>query len=243
MEADRIAPALEHGRLQVVVQKYPRYPVERLERADVTGEEAVGPGIEVEAKEDRAAEGEHHHEGHQRAARPPDAHVTEVRPVDLGLLAGERAKPQVRFGLALGSKLRDARPEVARPAPIAARRDHAVQTRSRQPRVLLERLEDERDPAIDLGGAMRALDLGQPRLAEHAIDRRVMDAQLGCNHVHAPAIDEGAAQDLGLEVRGDGHRYPLCNKRSARTPRRPRSNGRRKPRRRNGTHSRRQRVQ
>jgi len=36
---------------------------------------------------DRARVTEHHHEGHQRPTRAPDLEVTEVPPVDLGLLA------------------------------------------------------------------------------------------------------------------------------------------------------------
>lgn len=204
-------------------------------------EEAVGARVEVEAHEDPAAEGQHHHEGHQRATGSTDRCMTEVRPVDLGLFAHERAKPQVSLGLAPRTKLSDPRPEVALASLIAAGNDHAVQARGGEPRVLLERLQHERDPRVDLGGSLGSLDLRQTRLAEHPVHRRVVHAQLGCNRVDPPPVDEVAPQDLALQIPDDGHRCPLCTKRSARTPRRPRSGGRRKPGRRNGKHSRRQR--
>jgi hypothetical protein len=40
---------------------------------------------------DRRDHAQHHHEGHQRTAGATDLQVTEVPPVDLGLLAGQRA--------------------------------------------------------------------------------------------------------------------------------------------------------
>jgi len=204
-------------------------------------EEAVGARVEVEAQEDHAAEGQHHHEGHQRATGSTDRDVTEVRPVDLGLFARERAKPQIGLGLAPRTKLSDPRPEVALASQVAAYNDHAVQARGGESRVLLERLQHERNPRVDLGGPMGSLDLRQTRLAEHPVHRRVVHAQLSRDCVDPPPIDEVAPEDLALQIPDDGHRCPSCSKRSARTPRRPRSGGRRKPRRRNGKHSRRQR--
>jgi hypothetical protein len=63
VEADRVAPALEHGALEVVVQQHPGQ-AECGEGLDVAAQEAVHAGIEEEAQEDLARVAEHHDEGH-----------------------------------------------------------------------------------------------------------------------------------------------------------------------------------
>jgi hypothetical protein len=98
VEADRVALALEHRALEVVVQDHTAAAVERGEGQGVTTQEAVHPGVEEEAQEDHARVAEHHHEGHQRAAGTADGQMAEVTPVDLRLLARQSAQAQVGLG-------------------------------------------------------------------------------------------------------------------------------------------------
>ena len=90
MEADRVATALEHRALQIVVEGDARHrPSAR--RRHVTAQEVLHARIEEEAQIDLARPRQHHDEGHQRTACAPDRQVPEVPPVDLGLLAGQGA--------------------------------------------------------------------------------------------------------------------------------------------------------
>ncbi|WP_437618260.1 hypothetical protein [Sorangium sp. So ce1151] len=56
-----------------------------------------------EAQEDPPRVTEHHDEGPERTQCPADGQLAEVRPVDLSLLAGERAQPLERFRRLLGA--------------------------------------------------------------------------------------------------------------------------------------------
>ena len=98
VEADRVALALEHGALEVVVQQHPGHAAEGGEGRDMAAQEAVHAGVEEEAQEDHARVAQHHHEGHQRAAGAADLQMAEVTPVDLRLLARQRAQAQVGLG-------------------------------------------------------------------------------------------------------------------------------------------------
>jgi hypothetical protein len=53
--------------------------------------------VEKEAQEDQARIAQHHDERHQRAAGTADGEVAEMRPVNLGLLAGQSAQAQIGF--------------------------------------------------------------------------------------------------------------------------------------------------
>jgi hypothetical protein len=76
IEANRIAHALEHDALEVVIEKGPGQPAKRDECLDVTAQEHA-PRV-----------AQHDHEAHQRTPRTADLQVPEVPPVDLCLFAG-----------------------------------------------------------------------------------------------------------------------------------------------------------
>jgi hypothetical protein len=57
------------------------------EGPDMAAQEVLHSGIEEEAQEDVARIAQHHDKGHQRTAGAADHEMTEVRPVDLGLLS------------------------------------------------------------------------------------------------------------------------------------------------------------
>ncbi len=86
VQADGIPAALEHGRLQVVVQGDPGGAAPGFEGGDVAEQEALHARVEEETQEDLARPRQHHDEAHEGAARAADLQMPEVRPVDLGLL-------------------------------------------------------------------------------------------------------------------------------------------------------------
>ncbi len=206
MEADRFALAFEHGALEVVVQQHLGAAAEGGKRGGVPREEARHAGVEIKAQEDGARVAEHHDEGHQRAARAADLQMTEVRPVDLGLLAGQRAQPQVGLGGTARPQQRHAVAEVAGTAGVAARLHHAEQARRGQRREARQRLDDERRVRIDHRAACVAVGPRHAGLRQHAAHRAVMQAQLPRDRVHAPALDVEVAQDLRLAFRRNRHR-------------------------------------
>ena len=81
----------------VVVQKDPCRAPEHGERLDVAADEVGERGAEVEAHEGISGVAQHQDERHQRAFGASDGELSEVRPVDLSLLARKGAKAQIRF--------------------------------------------------------------------------------------------------------------------------------------------------
>ena len=66
----------------------------------MAAQEALHPGVQEEAQEDLPRVAQHHDERHQRTPRAADLEMAEVAPVDLRLLAGQAAQPQIGFGRA-----------------------------------------------------------------------------------------------------------------------------------------------
>src|SRR5260370_25778273 len=97
VEAHVIAVPLEHDGLEVVVENGPWNP-QRLECVDVAAQKALERLVEREARVHRARPRQHEDEARQRPERAPDADLTEMPPVDLRLLAGQRLEAQVRLG-------------------------------------------------------------------------------------------------------------------------------------------------
>jgi hypothetical protein len=204
VEADGVAHALEHGALEVVVQQHARAAAEGGEGLGMAAQEAVHPRVEEEAQEDAPRVTQHHHEGHQRAARAADMQMAEVAPVDLRLLARQSAQPQERLGRRARAHAGDEVAEVVRVAAVAALADHREQPRGGQRRVAVQRLQDERPVRVDAAGSQRRS--RRRRLAgvrEHAPHGTVVDVQLAGDGAHAPALGLVQAQDRGAQVGGD----------------------------------------
>ena len=98
VEADGVADALDDGALEVVVEHDTRHRPERVEGADVAGQEVRHAHAVEEAQVDAPGVRQHHDEGHELAAGLADLDAAEDGPVDLGLLAGQRAQAQIRLG-------------------------------------------------------------------------------------------------------------------------------------------------
>ena len=130
-----------------------------------------------------------------------------MRPVDLGLLAGQGAKAQIRFTRAARPDLCDAVTEVIGCAGVAPCLDHVEQPSGGQCGEALQRLGDERHVGVEHRGASRAPVLAlHPCLPQHPLDGVVVDAELGGDGAHPPVLDEVVAQDLRLELVVDRHR-------------------------------------
>ena len=205
VKPDRRAVALEHGALQVVIQKHARHAAPGGKGTGVAGEEARHAGVQEEAQVDRPRVRQHHHEGHQRPARPSDLQVPEVRPIDLGLLAWQRAQSQVRFGRLARTQQRHAVPELTGPAPVAAFARHHEQPAGRQGGETRQRLGDQQHVRIHRRGARRRPRTGKSGLRQHAADRVVVHVQLARDRVHAPLLGEVVAQDLRFQLRRNRH--------------------------------------
>lgn len=224
MEPDGIALTLKHSALKVVVEQHPGQTIPGAERTGVAAQEVFHAGIKKEAQIDVARVGQHHDEGHQRAASLADFDVTKMRPVDLALLARQGAQTQERFRSLARTVERDHMPEVGGRALVAALLHHPVQAAGGQVWICLKRPLDERQILVDLGGTYHRPVAGQTGLLQNPEDRRMVAMQLRCDRSTAPPLDVVQAQDhrfllggyghrLGLHSRVDGHR-PLGGARS-----------------------------
>ena len=71
----------------------------------------------------------------------------------------------------------------------------------------LQRLVDERQIGVELGGTSSALTVAvHSRLAQYPLDGVVVDTELGGDGAHSPVLDEVVAQDLRHEFVADRHR-------------------------------------
>ena len=174
----------------------------------MAGEEGVHAGVEEEPQEEPARVAQHHHEGHQRPPGAPDLKVTEVAPVDLGLLAGKGAKAQVGLGLGARTMAGDQMAEVVWVAAIAALIDHGVEPGRGQGRERLEGLQDERQVGVDAHRPLHRPVRRQPGLGQNAGDDIAMDADLTGDGPGSPLLYMVVAQDLGVQFGGDDHRRP-----------------------------------
>ena len=206
VQADGIPAALEHGRLQVVVQGDPGGAAPGFEGGDVAAQEALHARVKEETQEDLARPRQHHDEAHEGAARAADLQMPEVRPVDLGLLPRQRAQAQIGLGSPARAVARDEVAEVVRAPAIAALTHHGVQPRGRERGELLERLADEGQIGLDGRGAVQDARHGrQAGLGQHPGDGVAVHMQLRGNGADAPALGVVVAQDLRLDLRGRGH--------------------------------------
>ena len=205
VEADRVAAALQHGALQVVVEHDPGAAAEGGEGLGVAADEGCAVGVEEEAQEDAARVAQHHDEGHQGAAGAADLQMAEVGPVDLRLLAGQRAQAQVGLGGRARAHVGHEVAQVRGAADVAALGQHAQQPRRGQRGEPSERLQDERPVRVDAARAQ------WPRVSRGAVAGDdaphdiAVDMQLARDRAHAPLLDRMQAQDLRNQVRGCGH--------------------------------------
>jgi hypothetical protein len=134
-----------------------------------------------------------------------------VPPVDLPLLAGERAQTREGLGDPARPVTRDDAAEVVLAAGVAAQAGHRAEAAGGELGELLQRLDDERDVGVHDGGARRGPRGGDALLREHATDRAVMHPELRGDGADAPPLGVEVAEDLRLLLGGD-HAVPLGDK-------------------------------
>jgi len=209
MEADGrtagMIHALEHGAPQVVVEQHPGHAAEGGEGQHVAPQEAVHPGVQAEVQEDAARVAQHHHEGHQWALGAAHHQVAEVRPVDLRLLARQRAQAQEGLGRRARAVAGHEVAEVVGPAGVAALAHHGVQPAGGQRGELGQCVADEGQVEVDLAGAQRGIGAHHAGLGDHALHGVAVQVQLAGDGADAPGFSLVQAQDLRAQLRGYGH--------------------------------------
>ena len=197
--------ALEHGALEVVVQQHAGHAAEGSEGQHMAQQEAVHAGVQAEAQEDAARVAQHHHEGHQGPLGATDDEVAEVTPVDLCLLARQRAQAQVGLSRRARAVAGHEVAEVVGAARVATLAHHGVQAAGGERGELGQRLEHERQVGVDLAGAQRRLRAHHAGLSKHALHGVAVQVQLAGDGAHTPALGLVQAQDLCALFRGYGH--------------------------------------
>ena len=171
----------------------------------MSADERRAVSVEEEAQEDPARVAQHHDEGHQGAACAADLQMAEVPPVDLCLLARQRAQAQVGLGRRARAHAGDEVAQMRGAADVAALKQHLQQPRRGQRWELGERLQHERAVGVDAAGAQRRQMNGRVVAGDHAPHDIAMHTQLPRDRSRAPLLDHVEAQDLRDQVRGCGH--------------------------------------
>ncbi len=127
-----------------------------------------------------------------------------MSPVHLSLFAWQGHQAQIRFRRRSGPMLCDEVAKVIGAALVTTFSRHDIEAAGGKAGELLQGLKDEGQPGIDLGRASRT-DAGQAGLPQDALDAAVMDVQLPGNGADAPFLDMVETQNLGFELRGQGH--------------------------------------
>jgi hypothetical protein len=148
---------------------------------------------------------EHHHEAHQRSPCSADLQMAEVGPVDLRLLARQRAQAQVGLSGRAWAHAGDEQAEVRAGADIASLGHHRVQPCGGERGELLERGQDEGPVRIDPARTQRRGVHRRAVAGEHAPHGVAVHVQLPRDGPHAPLLHHVQAQDLRHQVRGNGH--------------------------------------
>ena len=97
IEVNLVAAPLQHGDFEIVVKNHAGLAVPGLKGMHVAAQEVLRRLIEEELQIQSARIRQRHHEAGQSAAGAAHHHVTEVRPVDLRLLAGKGLQTQERL--------------------------------------------------------------------------------------------------------------------------------------------------
>jgi hypothetical protein len=171
----------------------------------MAAQEVLHAGVQEEAQENLPRVGQHHDEGHQRAAGAADLEMPKMAPIDLGLFAGQGAQAQVGLGRGARPVQGDEVAEVVRPARVAALAGHLVQAAGGEGGELFQRLPDERQVRVELRRPPGQPGPRQAGLGQHPLHGAVVQAQLAGDGADAPFLGVVVTEDLGLQILGNGH--------------------------------------
>src|SRR5579872_613903 len=207
VEPDRVSDPLEDGALEVVIETDPRDALPELERPLVAAKEVLGLLPVEEPHVGHARVREHPDERDERAVAAPDPARSEVRPVELSLLPWERLEAQECLRRLHRTEGPHRVPEVVLGAGIAALAAHDPEPARRKRRPFPPRLADEGNVQVD-DRRPRLPELGRVRVAEHALDHVVVDAELRRDRPHRPLLGDVETQDPDLELARDHGALP-----------------------------------
>src|ERR1700730_4791868 len=179
MKADDVTLALQHSAFEIIVEDDFWDAGPCLKGLHMAAQEVFHAGIEEEAQKDLARIAQHHDEGRQRTACAANHEMTEVCPVDLGLLAWQSAQTHKGFGLWTWSQACDEITEVIGAAAVTALVHHYVQPAGGQHWKLFQGLVDEGQVRIDPRRAWPQADWWQTGLGEHPLHRSTIYVEAG----------------------------------------------------------------
>jgi len=202
--------ATERGRAQnyeyvpghIFVQHNPGNTLKRLERLDVSAEEALQGLVQGEDRMERPRPAQDQYEGREAPGGVADRDRPEAAPVGLALLAHQQGEPEIRLGRRDRAEGPDHPPQLHDGARVAPLAEHLEQPRGPEPGVALEGLLEERAVGIELA---RPHD-GRPHEAlggQRPADRIGVEAELGGDGPHPPVLGEEEPADLGHLRQGD----------------------------------------
>ena len=205
IKADDAALALEHGALEVVIERHPWASSPGDERAEVSAQKVLHVRAQIKPQKDLPRPGQHRHKGHERASRLTDLQVIKVTPVNLHLLGRQTAQTQIRLGLGARAVSCDQVAEVIRSPAVAPRLDHVVEATGAQSRKPLQGLQDKRQIGINPRWPQARSQPGQPGLAKHARHAVAMHVKVAGDGANRPSLRMIAAQNLRFSFRGQCH--------------------------------------
>jgi hypothetical protein len=142
VKTNRIAQAVQHGGLEIVVKHHTWTPAPVVEGMDVSPQKVFQRLIEEELQVKRSGPGQRHHETGQAPARSADGHFTKVRPVDLAFLAGKALQAEKGF-TGFRPQTGDEPPDLHDAAGVAASLQHLKDPSRAELRMLVECFPDE----------------------------------------------------------------------------------------------------
>lgn len=201
MEVDLVAATFEHDTFEVVVQDDSWLSAPNREAVDVPAQEVLHGLIEEELQIERPRVGQRHHETGESAFGAAHQHVAEVRPVDLGLLAGQGVQLQKRLAF-LRTQARHGAAQLHDAAAVAAVPQHGMDARGAQTGMLFEGLADERQ--IGLGeGCAHGRRAAETLAFDGMADGIGMNLEFGGDGADSPMLGKEVTSDQGAGFRAD----------------------------------------
>ena len=178
LEVLGIAEALDDHRLGVVEEPLPGRAAKEENSTEQRSPEGLDPQIEHELGVSVARVRECHEKHPERPRPARHLQGADLAPIDLRLLARQPLTDQVRVGVWARPHRRHVATHDLHPALESPLPDHVKQSRRSQPRVLVERPQDEGLVLVELATPRGAL-LGRTVLrVEHPLDDIVVHMEL-----------------------------------------------------------------
>jgi hypothetical protein len=205
LKADRAALTSRDDTLGVIEEPLMRDALEVLSSAHQRSEQTHSCLLEHEFCPHRARMTQQQHEAVQWTHATGHANVTDVRPIDLRLLARERLDPHVDFAWHLGSVQQREAAQCSQTTCVAALGDHVVDARRDKSRVALQRVEYEAAVWVEHTRTRVAVFGLRSEVADHSVDDIAVYCELGSDRAALPMLGEEQTSDLELGLPIDRH--------------------------------------